>query len=130
MLDQVKLKQLNQASADGDWTAAADICLELSLESKGTTDEFHVEELERAVRLQDADGLEIIINQLVRNYRPHPLRRHPIPPYVAHQRDPHLDLKSQPRISIIDRAMPSARRTFARLVAPVIKNMSNNAHMK
>ena len=41
MLDQVKLRRLSQTSADGDWMVATDVALELSLESKGTTDEFY-----------------------------------------------------------------------------------------
>ena len=64
MLDQVKLRRLKQTSSDGDWVAAADVCLELSLESKGTTDEFLVEALPPAVRSQDAEWLAVIINEL------------------------------------------------------------------
>ena len=65
MLDQVKLRGLKQTSSDGDWMVATDVALELSLESKGTTDEFYVEEFERIVRLQDAEGLTVIIDYLV-----------------------------------------------------------------
>ncbi len=64
MLDQVKLRGLKQASTDGDWIAATDVALELSLESKGTTDDFYVEELGLAVRLRDAEGLTVIIDYL------------------------------------------------------------------
>ena len=64
MLDRVKLGRLKQVSAAGDWVAAADACLELSLASKGTKDEFFVEELELAVRLKDAERLEFIIDEL------------------------------------------------------------------
>ena len=45
MLDQVKLELLKQAAEHDDWIAAADIFLDLSLASKGTTDEFYVEEM-------------------------------------------------------------------------------------
>ena len=62
-----RLKQLKQASGAEDWTAAADICLKLSLESKETTHEFYVEELAAAVRRKDTEWLEFIINQLVAN---------------------------------------------------------------
>lgn len=65
MIDQVKLRRLKQTSSDGDWVAASDIALELSLESKRPTDEFYVEELERIVRLHDAEGLTVIIDYLV-----------------------------------------------------------------
>ena len=64
MIDQVKLRRLKQTSADGDWPAATDVALELSLDSKGTTDEFNVEELELAVRLKDAERLAVIIDEL------------------------------------------------------------------
>ncbi len=64
MIDQVKLRRLKQTSSDGDWVAASDIALELSIESKGTTDEFYVEELGLAVRVQDAEGLSVIIDYL------------------------------------------------------------------
>ena len=64
MLEQVKLRRLKQASTDGDWIAAADVCLELSLESKRTTDEVYVEELTLAVRLQDTEGLDGVIEYL------------------------------------------------------------------
>ncbi len=67
VLNAYRLKQLKQASGAEDWTAAADICLKLSLESKGTRDEFCVEELAGAVRRKDAEWLEFIINQLVAN---------------------------------------------------------------
>ena len=64
MLDQVRLRRLKQTSSDGDWIAAADVCLELSLESKGTPDEFLVEELPPAVRSQDTEWLAVIIKEL------------------------------------------------------------------
>ena len=64
MIDQVKLRRLKQTSSDGDWVAASDIALELSVESKGTPDEFYVEELGLAVRLQDAEGLAVMIDYL------------------------------------------------------------------
>ena len=67
MLDQVKLRRLKQTSTDGDWIAATDVALELSLESKGTKDEFCVEEMAMAVRRKDTEWLEFIINQLVAN---------------------------------------------------------------
>jgi len=67
MLDRAKLELLRRAVADDDVTAAADICLELSLESKGTTHEFYVEELAGAVRRKDTEWLEFIIDQLVAN---------------------------------------------------------------
>jgi len=65
VLDQVKWRRLKQASTDDDWIVATDVALELSLESKGTMDEFYVEQLERIVRLQDAEGLTVIIDYLV-----------------------------------------------------------------
>ena len=64
MLEQVKLRRLKQASTDGDWIVATDIALELPLESKGTPDEFLVEELPPAVRSQDTERLASIINEL------------------------------------------------------------------
>ena len=64
MCDQVKLRRLKQTSTDGDWVAATDVALELSLESKGTPDEFFIEELELAVRLKDAERLAMIIDEL------------------------------------------------------------------
>ena len=60
MVDPVKLRRLKQAPTDGDWLAASDIALELSLESRGTPDEFIVEALPRAVRSQDAGWLAVI----------------------------------------------------------------------
>ena len=50
-LDSDKLVLLKTAAEEEDWLSAADVCLEISLESKGTKDEFFVEELELAVRL-------------------------------------------------------------------------------
>ncbi len=67
VLNAYRLKQLKQASGAEDWTAAADICLKLSLESKETTDEFYAEELAMAVQRKDTEWLEFIINQLVAN---------------------------------------------------------------
>ena len=64
MLDQVKLRRLKQSSADGDWIAATDVALELSLESKGTSEEFVAEGLPIAVRSQNAEWLAVIINEL------------------------------------------------------------------
>ncbi len=66
MLDQVKLRRLKQASTDGDWVAATDVALELSLDSKGTPDEFLVEELQLAVGLKDAERLAVTIDELSR----------------------------------------------------------------
>ena len=67
VVNAYRLKQLKQASEAEDWAAAADICLKLSLESKGTTDEFYVDEMAMAVRRKDTEWLEFIINQLVAN---------------------------------------------------------------
>lgn len=64
MLDPVKLRRLKQAATYGDWIGASEIALELSLESKGTRDEFIVEALPLAVRSQDAEWLAVIINEL------------------------------------------------------------------
>ncbi len=64
MLDQVKLRRLTQASTDGDWIAARDVALELSVESQGTPDEFLVEGLPLAIRAQDAEWLAVIIDEL------------------------------------------------------------------
>ncbi len=64
MLDQVKLRRLKQTSADGDWIAATDVALELSQESKGTKDEFYVEEMAVAVQRKDTEWLEFIIDQV------------------------------------------------------------------
>jgi hypothetical protein len=65
MLDRLKLERLREASAADDWAAAADVCLKLSLESKGTKDEFNVEELALTVRLKDAERLAVIIDELI-----------------------------------------------------------------
>ena len=67
VVNAYRLKQLKQASGAQDWTAAADICLKLSLESKGTKDEFYVEEMAVAVQRKDTEWLEFIIDQLVAN---------------------------------------------------------------
>lgn len=64
MLDAVKLKQLAQASANGDWVAASGAALELSLESKNTPDEILVDSLLHAVQSQDADWLATIVTEL------------------------------------------------------------------
>ncbi len=64
MLDQVKLRRLKQASTDDDWIAATNVALELSLESKGTPEEFLADALPPAVRSQDAEWLAVIINEL------------------------------------------------------------------
>jgi len=64
VLNAYRLKQLKQASGAEDWTAAADICLELSLKSKGTRDEFYVEEMATAVQRKDTEWLEFIIDQV------------------------------------------------------------------
>lgn len=64
MLDQVKLNRLKRTSSDGDWVAAAEVALELALESKGTPDEFLVEALPSAVQSQDAEWLATIIDEL------------------------------------------------------------------
>jgi hypothetical protein len=66
VLDPVKLRRLKQAATDGDWLASSDIALELSLESKGTPDEFFVEERQLAVRLKDAERLAVTIDELNR----------------------------------------------------------------
>ncbi len=66
MLDQGNLKRLKQTSANGDWIEATDVAVELSLEAKGTPDEFFVEELELAVRLKDAERLAVVIDELNR----------------------------------------------------------------
>lgn len=62
MLNRDKLTVLNLAASDEDWIAAAEACQELSLESKGTKDEFFVEELELAVSNHDAELLAIILD--------------------------------------------------------------------
>lgn len=64
MLDQVKLRGLQQASAVGDWITATDVVFELSLESKGTSDEFVVEALELAVLVHGAERLVVIAREL------------------------------------------------------------------
>lgn len=55
MLVRVKLELLKQLVERDDWIIATDLALELSLESKGTLDEFIVEALPLAVRSQDAE---------------------------------------------------------------------------
>lgn len=64
MLDPVKLGALRKCAVNEDWAAAADTCLELSLASKGTPDEFNVEELALTVRLKDGERLAVIIDEL------------------------------------------------------------------
>ncbi len=64
MIDQVKLRRLKQTSSDGDWVAATDVALELSLESKGTLEQFIAEGLPIAVRSQHTEWLAVIINEL------------------------------------------------------------------
>lgn len=62
MLDAARIEQLQQAVAAGDWTAAAELCLEIKLERSDPLDRFRVDELAKAVRLRDADRIEDIID--------------------------------------------------------------------
>ena len=62
MLDREKLTILHLAASNEDWIAAAEACQELSLEFKGTRDEFFVEELELAVSNHDSELLAIILD--------------------------------------------------------------------
>ena len=70
MLNRAKLTLLTQAVERGDWTRAADVCLELSIEAKGTPDEFLVVALPPAVRSQDAEWLAVIIKELTASASP------------------------------------------------------------
>ena len=64
MFDRAKLESVKQAAEREDWTAAADVCAELSLASRGTRDEFYAQELELAVSHHDAELLGIIRDYL------------------------------------------------------------------
>ncbi len=65
MLDRVKLGTLKQATAREDWIMAADICLELALESVGSPDESSAPELTLAVRLNDSERLALLIDEMM-----------------------------------------------------------------
>ncbi len=66
MHDRAKLALLTQAVERDDWTAAADVCLELSLAAKGTDDVFYTEALASAVRLRESEWLSSVIHELTR----------------------------------------------------------------
>jgi hypothetical protein len=66
MLDRVKLELLKQAAERDDWSAAGDVCLELSLAAQDTDDLFYTEALSSAVRLRETDWLSSIIHEISR----------------------------------------------------------------
>ena len=65
MLNPEHLSRLAQHSANEDWSAAQEVCTELVRESRGTPDEFNVEELELAVRLRDAERIAVTVKDLI-----------------------------------------------------------------
>ena len=65
MLDHIKLGTLKQAAAREDWIMAADIWLELTLESVGSPDESSAHELTLAVRLKDSERLPLPIDEMM-----------------------------------------------------------------
>ena len=64
MFDAVRIEQLQQAVVAEDWTAAAELCLEIKLERNDPLDRFRVDEIAKAIRLRDADRIEDIIDGL------------------------------------------------------------------
>jgi len=65
VLDHIKLGTLKQAAAREDWIMAADIWLELTLESVGSPDESFAHELTLAVRLKDSERLLLVIDEMM-----------------------------------------------------------------
>jgi hypothetical protein len=64
MLDAARIEQLQRAVAADDWTAAAELCLEIKLKRSDSLDRFRADELAKAVRLRDVDRIEDIIDGL------------------------------------------------------------------
>ena len=64
MLDAARIEQLQRAVAADDWTAAAELCLEIKLKRSDRLDRFRADELAKAVRLRDVDRIEDIIDGL------------------------------------------------------------------
>ena len=64
MLDTARIEQLQRAVAADDWTAAAELCLEIKLKRSDPLDRFRVDELAKAVRRRDVGRIEDIIDGL------------------------------------------------------------------
>ncbi len=64
MLDSDKLARLEALAKAEDWINAADVCMELSTEAEGTSDEIAAYELTLAVRLHDAQRIPLLIGEI------------------------------------------------------------------
>ena len=58
------LQQLRQAVDADDWILAADVCLELIVAAQEELYRLRAEDLAKAVRLQDPETVEAIIEEL------------------------------------------------------------------
>lgn len=67
MLDQERLEQLRDAAERGDWSAAGDVYIELSLETRSTPDRTRIERLAPYVRVRDAAGLFVVVDELLKS---------------------------------------------------------------
>jgi len=64
VFDLSRLEQVKQAAERQDWHAAGELYIALSLQMRGTRDRIRVEALAPYVRLQDADGVGAVVNEL------------------------------------------------------------------
>jgi len=64
MVDAVLLEHLRAAVDVDDWVLAADVCLEISLAANSELDRERADDLAKAVRLQDGELVEAIIEAL------------------------------------------------------------------
>lgn len=67
MLDRERLERLRETAAVEDWPLAGEIYIELSLETRGTSDRTRIERLARYVRLRDAAGLFVVVDELLKS---------------------------------------------------------------
>ncbi len=58
------LEQLRNAVEVDDWILAADVCLEINLAAQDELDRERADDLAKGVRLQDAELVEAIIEEL------------------------------------------------------------------
>ena len=63
-MNPLLLQHLRQAVEVDDWILAADVCLEISLAASSELDRERAEDLAKGVRLQDAELVEAIIEEL------------------------------------------------------------------
>lgn len=64
MMNADLLEQLRNAVEVDDWILAADICLEVSLAASSELERERGDELATAVRLQDAETVAVIVEEL------------------------------------------------------------------